>query len=276
MGHKKKSFLLPLIFLVMLPLLLIAAAVSIAYLSYQRQKVTLIEKIEKLSAFNEAEESKKIASEFKIRYPVVKTTADFKALKAEVEKMVSEKANIDFPPREMSNKMFSILKKYATARIGEKVSFCLEMSKQKNVEDTVTGIYKGKKSEASGMIIIVNDERYNLTRIRPDYHYLFDENISKLRQEREVAAFKEAYQTEKNAFVKKFREETESDIYPGAGYSKGAEGNWLADEVLLKSELEKAKKVFEKKRGKEIRDLKEKIRFLGFIPININEQTGKD
>ncbi|OGV50275.1 MAG: hypothetical protein A2017_06720 [Lentisphaerae bacterium GWF2_44_16] len=276
MGRKKKSFILPLIFLVMLPLLLIAAAVSIGYLSYQKQKATLIEKIEKLSAFNEAEESKKIAAEFKIRYPVVKTTADFKALKAEVDKMVSEKTNIEFPPREMSKRIFAILKKYATARIGEEISFCLEMSKQKNIEDTVTGTYKGKKSEASGIIIIINDERYNMTRINADYHYLFDENVSKLRQEREIAAFKTNYQTEKDAFVKKFKEETENDIYYSSGYSKDAEGNWFADEVLLKRELEKARKIFEKKREKEIRSLKDKVRFLGFIPINVNEQAGKD
>lgn len=276
MGRKKKSFLLPLIFLVMLPVLLIAAAVSIGYLSYQRQKAILIEKIEKLSLFDETEESKRIAAEFKIRYPVVKTSAKFNTLKAEVEKIVDGKVAEEFPPRDMSKKMISILNKYATAKVGDEVSFCLEMNKQRNVEETVKGTYRGKKAEASGMIITVNEERYNLARISPDYHYLFDEKISQIAQEREVAAFKANYQAEKDAFMKKVREEAENDIYYSAGYSKDTEGNWFANEMLLKRELEKAKKVFDKKREKEIRSLKEKVRFLGIIPINVNEQAGKD
>lgn len=243
------------------------------YFMYQKHKAVVKEKIEALPTFNEAEETKAVASEFKIKLPLKIPEKNLEATLAQIQKTAEKSAAEKFTSKDISKKQMDLLKKYSTAKADEEVDVYVESNAGKRTR--VHGLFKGKKSEANGVFVKIGDEIVDYKRILPEYQYLFDDKLSALTQEQELAKFRKEHEAEKKEYIDKLKREMENSGLREAGFIRNADDEWIPEEDFVKKELEKRKKAMLKKRISQVERILEENKFLGVISMTDESTPGK-
>lgn len=123
------------VFSVIISLIIICAiggGGAYAYFMYQKQKALVREKIEALPSFNDAEETKAVATAFKIKLPLKTPERDLESTLAQFQKDAEKTASEKFNSKDLSKKQIDILKKYTSARIGDEVDIYRIKRREKN------------------------------------------------------------------------------------------------------------------------------------------------
>lgn len=236
------------------------------YFMYQKQKALVREKIEALPSFNDAEETKAVATAFKIKLPLKTPEKDLESTLAQFQKNAEKAAAEKFNSKDLSKKQIDIFKKYSSAKVGDEVDIYIELSGGKRVR--VNGPFKGKKVESNGIFIKIGDEQIDYKRILPEYQYLFDSKLSAITQEQELAKLKQGYEIEKKELAEKLKREMEDTGLREAGFIRNANDEWITEEELVKKEIEKRKKTFNKKRNTQLETIIEQNKFLGVLSMS--------
>lgn len=273
----RKSCLLTMLFLIVIPLLIIGGAGVFGYVSYLRQKAELIRKIEAMPTFNPEKEGRELAAELKMRYPVKKPEKSLKKLMDQINKHVKKQVSLKYSARFKSSKMLSIIRNFSTAKPGKVISFQLIRRSNQNSGDIVRGVYKGLEPGGVGEELVrIDNERYPYSRVIPDNRYLFNERESKLMQEKHIQEFKKTFDKERKEYAEKLRSEYEHNILKKAGYFKNANGRWEPESKAFEEALSKKQKEFNKKRRAKIKKLIKKSKLFGFVTIEFSKPELKE
>ena len=276
MGGRKKSCLLALIFVVILPGLGICGLGVFAYIAYTHQKAMLGAEIQRLPGFDTEATGREVAEALKIEYPVRKTTESLDVLRAKVKEDVKKAVSNRYSARAKSKGMFSVMKKYAMAKKGSNISFCLMRRAGEGVGKIIRGKYKGKASGgASGEMISVGNKQYPYMRVDSESRYLFNERESKLLQTRGINSFKKKFKEDKKAYSEQFSEECENKYFKKAGYSKSKDDAWEPAAKAFNEEMKKKRAKFQKKRKSNIKKLIDKNKVLGILKIKFKRKEIK-
>jgi hypothetical protein len=272
----RKSCLLVVVFLIILPVLILAGAGAFGFYSYTQQKAALTAKINALPGFDSEEKGKELAAELKMNYPVKKPEKDLKQLKAQINKLIKSKVSQKFSSRYKSNKILYIIRNFSTAKPGKKISFQLIRRANQSSGDIIRGVYKGKEpGGVSEELIVVDNNRYPYSRVIPDNRYLFNERESKVIQEKYIKEFKDKFEKDRKEYAAKLKGQYEDKIIRKAGYYKNSEGKWVPEFEAFEKALAKEKKAFDKKRKSKVKKLIEKSKVFGFIKIEFSKSELK-
>ncbi|OGV52398.1 MAG: hypothetical protein A2X49_13520 [Lentisphaerae bacterium GWF2_52_8] len=271
MGKSTASYILPALFLLSIPVLVLGGGAWFLYKSYENQKSALIKAIKDLPKFNAEEEARKAAAELKLPYPPPKPSEPLESVIKKLQDSCKEKAKEKFSAKELSKATLDLLRKYSSAKIGDKIVFQLE-----NTNETITGIYRGKEDQGKGPVIVVDsglgDTRYPILKIMPEYHHLFSEADSRVAQEKRISALKEEFEEGRAKYIQQLYDEAETKVLSDAGYLQNDKGKWLNGFELLDEIVKKRRSKYETKYVQDVRELIEKRRFLNFFEISIPEE----
>jgi Skp family chaperone for outer membrane proteins len=271
MAASKKSCFLLLFFLLILPAMIAAGGFIFAYLSYMRERALIVAEVERMPVFDRQKEAKQIASDFKFEYPAGKPQKELSELNKKVSSKSKKITLKKFSSREKSKKIFSIIKDFSMAKKGREITFQLKRRENEAAGKIIRGTFKGVINGTHGKFIHVNNEKYPLFSIIPEYHYLFLEHRSNALQESEIKKFRDSFDKNRKTYYLQVKDELENKYFKSAGYSRNEEGKWMANEKLLVSELEKRENDFNVRRDRKIRELIKKHKVFGFYEIRENE-----
>jgi hypothetical protein len=282
--RKKRRYLLPVLFLISVPVIVIGGIGFFVYTSYVQQQKALLKAIEDLPPFDTEEKSKEIAKELKFDYPVPESKKSPKEVEKEVKQLVKQEVDKFYSAKELSQKTLQIIKKYSTAKRDQKISFAITGGAKAGGRK-VNGIYKGKK-EGSGLggssggawIMVDNGlriEKINFRNIDPEFYYLFYEKDSKKTQDEKLEEMKKEFHEKKEEYAAKMKTKIESKLYPEYGYSKDYKGQWHSNYEALQLKLDKKRKEFDKNQDKKITELKERYKLWGLIPVFVEDKKNE-
>lgn len=252
-----------IILIILILLVVFGGGGFVVYRQYNKTIAHIKEELAKIPEYNEELMKQKIAEEMNVKLPVDKPYMKKFEVERAIKKELHNKALKVYPTASLEAEVKAVKDKYNNLpSIGTKIEI-----KLKDSEKVLKGTYKGITEDEGVEYLLLNDKKYRLFDVDPEYYWMFNDLTALDRLSDEVKKIRQRYKVSREKVIKENKEQITTQIYTANGYML-VDKTWTPVFDVFNKKLKKAKKKFENERLQKVAEVYTSNKLFGIIQLD--------